>query len=635
MLPKMIAIATLLPLVAAVACYFIRIKLVRSFIVLVCGVCVATASLALLWHGAFTYSPGRVFGISWDSIITLADFSLLFVILYYAFRLKNQLIKIFAVLQIIPLAFFELFIVDHAEEVPAFFADNLSLIMVAIISIVGSLICFFAIPYMKEHEEHLHLEKSRQPQFFFYLVLFIGAMNGLVLSNNILWLYFFFEVTTFCSFILIGHDKTEIATHNATRALRLNSLGGVAFVFGMIAAYSVLGTLNLQKIIAAGPMAGAMLVPLGLICLAGFTKAAQIPFQSWLLGAMVAPTPVSALLHSSTMVKAGVYIVLRLAPAYAGTFLSEGIALCGAFTFIACAAIAISQSNGKKILAYSTISNLGLIICCAGINTPWSITAAIILIIFHAVSKALLFLCVGTIEQEIGSRDIEDMHGLYLKMPRTAIITIIGIMTMVIPPFGIMLGKWMAIESATGDIFVVAMLAMGSALSVIFWVRWAGIMLTAPLRKGVPAEKQALLTRLSLTTLSACSVILSLSSPVIYSHLIKPMIAGKGFSINMGIFSSPAGVFAVYPIFIVLAAAFIYAWIETKKSASAENSTTYMCGANVAEKGTQAFIGPMNQAVSIRSSNYYMENIFGEERLTIAVNFIAIFLIVLMLGGAL
>ncbi len=184
-----------------------------------------------------------------------------------------------------------------------------------------------------------------------------------------------------------------------------------------------------------------MLVGKGLICFAGFTKAAQVPFQSWLLGAMVAPTPVSALLHSSTMVKAGVYVVLRMAPAYAGSFVSDGVALCGAFTFLACAALAIGQSNGKKILAYSTISNLGLIIACAGINTPAATAAAIFLIIFHAVSKALLFLCVGTIEQRIGSRDIEDMRGLAARMPQTAWITITGILTMLLPPFGVLMAS--------------------------------------------------------------------------------------------------------------------------------------------------------------------------------------------------
>ncbi len=634
MLPMMLALVILLPLMAALGCYFLRVSTIRTMIVLGTGVCIAATSLALFGQGSFTYSPGTILGISWDSLVTLADFALLFVILYYAFKLKNQLIKVFAVLQIIPLAVFELFFVDHAAEVPAFYADSLSLIMVAIISIIGSLICFFAIPYMKTHEEHLHLVKSRQPRFFFYLVLFLGAMNGLVLSNNILWLYFFFEVTTFCSFMLIAHDDTEIAVKNATRALWMNSLGGVAFVFGMIWAYSVTGSLSIQAILEAGPMDGAMLVPLGLLCLAGFTKAAQIPFQSWLLGAMVAPTPVSALLHSSTMVKAGVYIVLRLAPAYAGTFLSEGIALCGAFTFLACAAIAVSQSNGKKILAYSTISNLGLIICCAGINTTWAITAAIILIIFHAASKALLFLCVGTIEHGIGSRDIEDMRGLYLKMPRTAIITIVGILTMVLPPFGVLLGKWMAIESASGDLFVIVMLSLGSAISLVFWARWAGMLLTGPLREKVPAESQNILTRFTLTVLAAATVVVSLFSPVIYTGLIEPMV-GKTYEITGGVFSSPIGVFAVYPIFIILAAAFIYAWIDTKKSGNIQNGASYMCGANVKEPGVQSFIGPMNVPVEIKASNYYLEAFFGEEKLTMWVNFVGLALIVLMLGGAL
>ena len=126
---------------------------------------------------------------------------------------------------------------------------------------------------------------------------------------------------------------------------------------------------------------------------------------------MVAPTPTSALLHSSTMVKAGVYIALRFAPGFAGTFLSQCLTACGAFTFLAASAMAVSQSNGKKILAYSTIGNLGLIFACAGINTPEAITAAILLIIFHAFSKALLFLSVGDIEQHTGSLDIEVMRG--------------------------------------------------------------------------------------------------------------------------------------------------------------------------------------------------------------------------------
>ena len=148
---------------------------------------------------------------------------------------------------------------------------------------------------MKEHEAHLKLKKSRQPQFFFFLVLFLGAMNGLVLSNNILWMYFFFEVTTFCSFMLIGHDATEIATRNSVRALWMNAFGGLAFVVGMMLVYMKTGTVDISAILAAGPQGALMVTGIGFLCLAGFTKAAQLPFQGWLLGAMVAPTPVSAL----------------------------------------------------------------------------------------------------------------------------------------------------------------------------------------------------------------------------------------------------------------------------------------------------------------------------------------------------
>ena len=193
-------------------------------------------------------------------------------------------------------------------------------------------------------------------------------------------------------------------------------------------------------------------------------------------------------------------------PAYVDTFLSTGVAICGAFTFVTCAALAIGQSNGKKILAYSTISNLGLIICCAGINTPLALTGAVLLIVFHAVSKSLLFLCVGTIEQAIGSRDIEDMRGLYAKYPRTALITIIGILTMLLPPFGVLMGKWMAIEAgADTNIFVVTMLALGSALTVVYWARWGGSLMSTR-EEGATPESQAMLTRLPLMLLcGGCS----------------------------------------------------------------------------------------------------------------------------------
>ena len=150
---------------------------------------------------------------------------------------------------------------------------------------------------------------------------------------------------------------------------------------------------------------------------------------------MVAPTPTSALLHSSTMVKAGVYLLIRLAPVLAGNISGEMVTLVGGLTFLITSFIAISQSDTKKVLAYSTMSNLGLIVACAGIGTYESIWAAILLLIFHSVSKSLMFLSVGAIEHIIGSRDIEDMHGLIIRLPEMTLIMVIGIAGMFLAPF--------------------------------------------------------------------------------------------------------------------------------------------------------------------------------------------------------
>lgn len=622
-----LVLLVLLPFVAGLACYVLRASFIRSLVVMITGVILAGSSIALMAAGTFSYSPGPILGMSWDVLISVLDFALLGVILFYGFKHKNLLIKVFSILQIVGLVILELFWVDHSAHVPAFHVDQLSSVMVMIISIVGSLICVFAIPYMKEHEEHLHLETSKQPRFFLFLVLFLGAMNGLVMANNILWLYFFFEITTFCSFMLIGHDGTEIAVKNAVRALWMNSAGGAAFVLGMMFVYTSTGTLGIQGILASGNAAGVgLLVGMGFICFAGFTKAAQVPFQSWLLGAMVAPTPVSALLHSSTMVKAGVYVVLRMAPAYEGTFVSNGVALCGAFTFLACAALAVSQSNGKKILAYSTISNLGLIIACAGINTPAAITAAILLIVFHAVSKALLFLCVGTIEQYIGSRDIEDMRGLYARMPRTAWITITGILTMLLPPFGVLMAKWLAIEAASGQLVVVTMLALASALTVVYWARWAGTLLSAPGDQQPVAEQQSILIKLPLLVLVLGAVALSAASPQVYDTVIAPLYPSA---------ASPIDAFYLYPLFVVLGLGALYALRAAKKSRSMAYSAPYAAGSNINHAADGTWNGPMNQPVKVDAGNYYMPALFGEEKLTTFVNVAAAALIVLMIGGAL
>lgn len=303
-------------------------------------------------------------------------------------------------------------------ESASFNIDQFSQVMILIVNIVGTAIILFATGYMDEYEEHRHL--NRQRTFYFTMSFFLASMNGLVMADTLGWLFLFWELTTLCSFVLISYNMDQEGINNGFRALALNLVGGIALSIGII----LLATKDISTLSGVGIYAGtdaaaaaALALPVALLCLGGFAKSAQMPFQSWLLGAMVAPTPVSALLHSSTMVNAGVFLVVKLVPAFAGTSLGTAIAVYGSFTFVMCSALALSQRNAKRVLAYSTIANLGLIIASAGIGTPLAVAAAIMLILFHAISKALLFLCTGEIEHTIGSRDIEDMAGLIKKAP--------------------------------------------------------------------------------------------------------------------------------------------------------------------------------------------------------------------------
>ena len=624
------------PFLAAMGCYLIRIASLRSLIVLVTGGILVAASLLLIPRVPFAFSPEMAFGANIHDLVKVADFLLLFVILYFGIRHRNLAIMALSIFQIVVLGYLEFFMIETTRHYPLFYGDNLSLIMVMIICIVGSIICIQALPYMQNHEAHLEIGVSRQPRFFFVMMLFLGAMNGVVLANDLVFFYFFFEVTTLCSFLLIGHDKTEEATKNAVRALWMNSLGGAAFIVALVYIYARLHTLDMQFVVHADPKTSGVLMAMALLSFAAFTKSAQFPFQSWLLGAMVAPTPVSALLHSSTMVKVGVYLALRIAPAMQGVFLTQCVTLFGAFTFLAAAALAVGQSNGKKVLAYSTISNLGLIFACAGLNTPAAYTAAIFLIIFHAVSKALLFLCVGTIEQHIESRNIEDMRGLYARMPLTALITVMGVITMIMPPFGLLLGKWMAMEAAANFLAGIILIAMGSALTVMYWARWAGILMSDPFAGKFNPEKQPILTWLALLSLGFGAAALSVLSPWIYTRGIVPLMGGvypPSYTATYGILQNASGAFAVLPLCAVAVVGFLISIWALKRAGRGRIVMPYLSGLQTKEP--RVFRGPANQLVTAEAGNYYLSSIFGEEKLTTWINLGAGVLLTLVIGGAL
>jgi ech hydrogenase subunit A len=438
---------------------------------------------------------------------------------------------------------------------------------------------------------------------------FLSAMFGLVFSNNLLWVYFFWEITTLCSFLLIGYTKTGEATRNAFTALWMNLLGGVAFALALLyLAIQPAPIMGLNEILASGK--AVVLVPVVLIGFAGLTKAAQLPFSSWLVGAMVAPTPVSALLHSSTMVKAGVYILVRLAPVFQATFSGYVLAFIGALTFLIGSGIAISQSNAKRVLAYSTIANLGLIVACAGIGTYEAIWAAILLIIFHAISKSLLFLAVGTVEHQIESRDIEDMNGLIVRMPKIAAMMVIGIAGMFLAPFGMLISKWAAIQAFIdapfGFIFVI-ILAFGSALTLFFWAKWLGrLLVVTPTQENMETHIDMNIWT-ALISLAGLTAITCFIFPVISGTLIEPFLL-QNYG-NFARLSQDNIIIMIMMLFLIVLLPLSILLPHRKH----RQLKPYMGG--MTTNADMSYTGAINIKREMKLSNYYLNSWFGEVKL--------------------
>lgn len=226
-------------------------------------------------------------------------------------------------------------------------------------------------------------------------------------------------------------------------------------------------------------------LPIAMIAFANSpTKASQLPFSTWLVGAMVAPTPSSALLHSATMVKAGIYILFRLAPGMSGTETGLMVSLVGGFTFFIMSIFAIEQTDGKKVLAFSTLSNLGPMTACAGVGVPATVWAGVFLMVFHAVSKSLLFQDIGATENSLHTRNIEDFGGLLHRLPKLASCMFIGIVGMFLAPFGMLFSKWATLKSVidSKNIILVLLICFGSATTTLYWSKWLGKLIQNPSR---------------------------------------------------------------------------------------------------------------------------------------------------------
>ena len=532
---------------------------------------------------------------------------------------KKYLAPVLALVQAVLITWFELGIAHQVEVAQALYVDNLSVIMILVIGIIGSGICVYALGYMRDHEAH-NSGKDRRPTFFALMFVFLSAMFAIVVSNNLTWMLCAWEVTTVCSFALIGYTRTQEAVDNANRQIILNLIGGLAFAVALVWVGSTYGVMELNRFIeltqsyTANGYSFLTVMPVLLLALAGFTKAAQMPFQSWLLGAMVAPTPTSALLHSSTMVKAGVFLLIKLAPCLGSNLPGYVVMFVGGTTFIMCALAAINMSNAKRVLAYSTISNLGLITLCAGIGTPAAIWAGIFLLVFHAAAKSLLFLCVGTAEHHVGSRDIESFDQLFEKMPVLARLMALGILVMFVAPFGMLISKWAAFQAiiTSGNVVLILILAFGSAATLMFWAKWLGKILSIAhagdqnVELTVYRSEWSAMGLMTVLALGMCIGFPLISGSVVVPYLQTALTGGVEGLITDG------NMWIMAVLSFVVALVFLLFKGSTKKRVV----PVYMAGAGI-DFDQRTYLNSFGAEAKASQRNWYMEDLFGEKKMTL------------------
>lgn len=373
----------------------------------------------------------------------------------------------------------------------SFRLDALGLLFALLISGIGTLIYIYAYFYLGP--------KNSLNKLYLLLMLFMAAMLGISLSNNLILLLVFWELTSISSFLLVGYWSNYDAAQRGSRmALTITGMGGLAMLGGFILLGQITGTYEIDQILTmtAQIQSHALFVPtLLLILLGAFTKSAQFPFHFWLPNAMAAPTPVSAYLHSATMVKAGIFLVARLLPIFAGAALFHNlVTFIGLFTLCMAAFFAIFKEDLKGLLAYSTISHLGLIMCLLGIGSPLAVAAAIFHIINHATFKAALFMIAGIIDHESGTRDLRKLSGLWQLLPYTATLTMVTAASMAgVPLTNGFLSKEMffteLLSNLSGPVLILS--AIVATLAGIFAVAYSvrlvhGVFFDGPVGKQVP-----------------------------------------------------------------------------------------------------------------------------------------------------
>lgn len=525
-----------------------------------------------------------------NKVVAGIDILLLVYFGWVAIRLKNWKVGLLSMIQLALL--FYLLKVIPSGHVMQFMVDKLGVFMFLLINIISGIIAVYSTRYIDEED----CSTFRKKYFLTIMFFFIAVMNMVVSADDLEYFYLFFELTTLASFLFIGFRKDPESVRNAITALWMNQVGGLVILVAiLIMAYNGYGAATFSNLLANAKSAG-ILIPLALLSMAALVKGAQMPFNKWLLGAMVAPTPVSALLHSSTMVKIAPFMILRLSPALKDTPVAMVLIALTAFVFVASSIGALSQDNFKKILAHSTIALLALMIMMAAIGSSVTILASLILILFHGLSKSMLFLNAGILEKVFHIKQTSDMDRLGETGPFTSLVITIGFMSLLIPPFGAFIGKWLSIETLGSfaenkNIFaalIIVAVACGGAVLSLLYFKVLGILIS---RSGendhIRFENTGAVYSVTTKVLLALVFICMLGLPVMLTGIFVPIVSDlsdfplmatyKGFALQIGTMVIPLLpmliAFILFPVTIIAAMFFRFKKVDRAKE--------YACGEKI------------------------------------------------------
>ncbi|WP_149739850.1 putative monovalent cation/H+ antiporter subunit A [Rhizobium sp. RU20A] len=419
--------------------------------------------------------------------------------------------------------------------------DGLSLTFALLVTGIGALIVLYAGGYLKGHP---HLGR-----FLSFLFLFMGAMLGLVLSDSFLMLFVYWELTSIASFLLIGFDHTRTAARRAAlQALVVTGAGGLLLLAGLLVIQAITGVSELSALAAMGSVlrdSPLYLAALLLVLGGAFTKSAQFPFHVWLPNAMEAPTPVSAYLHSATMVKAGVYLLMRLNPVMGQTPEWQMLLpLFGGVTLLAGALMALAETDLKRMLAYTTMASLGLLVLLTGLGTPHAVEAAVLYLVAHSLFKGTLFMVAGIIDHEAGTRDVTRLGGLGRAMPITFVAGGLAALSMMgLPPaFGFLAKEKTYYALTGGGLFVTILLvvviignALMGAVGLLVGVR---PFIGAPVKTPKHAHEGPPLLWLGPLLLAVKGVAIAIAAAVTHQMMTTPMasaVAGEARPVTISL----------------------------------------------------------------------------------------------------